>query len=492
MQNRVRDEQQGFAGGLNLSAEEDLLAPDEVRTAVNARLSTRGAIKKRLGTKRTHAAALAAAVYGGYSFRQSTGATLELVTTNDGKLYSGTYGIPMTWTLVGTLTNTTYPSFAQFRDATDECVYIVNAGGSAHSLAKYKAGVLTNDLAGTPTVLNRLAVQNQRLFAVTGYDQTLWYSALNNGDTLGIDASGGGSQIVRTFGDQNITALVALGSSLLMFHKTGISKFTGYGQGDITIASGTRGLAQDTGTIAPDSIVTIENVCFFLSDRGWYQATEFEVKPIGEKVETLISVTSQFGTASVGIKSAHSPLSQEVMWFIPGTGVYVYNYRLQAWSGPFNGTIFADSTAGFWQTLDSSSQPIVLIGGSDGFVRRMDLPTVFKDDVLSDGTGGSAFSMSVRCHRMYFGNRASEKAFRFIFITGDTDGATATGVAFDSDVLAGGSVSLSAAFANQRSQRIQAWGRGQYSDITLFDASSNAIPAFSHIAVQAADYGERF
>lgn len=510
MRTPVRQEQADFRGGLNLAADEDQLEDNEVRSAANARLTTYGAFKKRYGSQRIHATAVGGGVLnmqGGYAYRQSSGAILELLVYGGG-LYSGTYGIPMTWTLVaasGTLNNAATPSFAQFRDASAECVYIANAGGTTQQLCKYKAGVLTMNLASTPTVLNRLAVQNQRLFGITGYDQTLWYSELNNGDTLGIEAQGGGFQVVRTFGDQNITALAAVGSSLLMFHKTGISKFTGYGQGDITIASGTRGLASDTGTIAPDSIVVVENVCYFLTDRGWYMATEESVKMISAKLNGLDSQLSSSVPPPVAaqasasqVRVAHSRSTQEVLWYIAagGGGIYVYNYRLDAWTGPLNGLYGFSGLAAMWETLDSSNRPIVLFGKPDGFVRLVDAtgPSgtgLFKDDILSDGTGGSAFTLTVRVRRMYFGNPASEKAFRYVYVQGDLDSSAGATVKLESDIVTGTTTALGI-YANDRTQRVQGSGRGQYADVTIADNGTTAAPSFSRVIVEGVEYAQRF
>jgi hypothetical protein len=49
---RVRDLQADFRGGLNLSFDDDALAPNEVRRADESVLTEFGAITKRLGTQR--------------------------------------------------------------------------------------------------------------------------------------------------------------------------------------------------------------------------------------------------------------------------------------------------------------------------------------------------------------------------------------------------------------------------------------------------------
>jgi hypothetical protein len=493
---RVIDSQEGFSGGLNKSGEEATLAQNEMREATNYRLAQEGgSALRRYGTQRTTAARPDAVEvpFRGYAWRVG-GATTDLLAVGGnttGKLYTGslaTTGVPMTWTFVGNLNNSSvFPSFAAFRDSAAEACYIAQSG-----LKKFKAGVLSTP-AGTPASISVIAVQNQRLFGVTGADNTLWYSGLNDGDTLGIEASGGGSQVIRTFGNQSIiVGLAAVGASLLIFHQNGISKFTGYGQGDITIASGTRGVSADVGTIAPQSIVVVENVCYFLTERGFFAATEEGVFPISQKIERIFEDgLNTTVSAFFQVQGAHYRAKREVWWSFPGDGCYVYNYRLKAWTGPMNGALA--SIYALWETFDSNGKSRLLAGSqSDGFVKLVDYGTGsnVKDNVLSDGTGGSAFTSTIKCHRMHLGSQ-SEKAFRFIEIRGDDGGSANCYLQYDTNYASAAVTDIFALTAGTKYARKHIGGRGYYIDLYIINAGVT-YDSWERLEVQGFDYGHRY
>lgn len=487
----VTDAQEGFSGGLNTIAEEATLAANEMRQAQNVRLTIEGSALKRAGTRNLSVARVDATEVPmrGFSWRQPA-STLELVAVGGvttGKLYTGTYGYGMAWTFIANLNNSSeFPQFAAFRDTGAECVYIAQSG-----LMKYKAGVLTRP-AGTPANIRRLAVQNNRLFGITGVDQTLWYSNLNDGDSLGIDASSGGSQIIRTFSNQELTALAAVGDSLLIFHRTAISRFTGYGAGDISITSGTRGVTSDVGTVAPDSIVVVENVCYFLTDRGFYAATEEGVHAISEKIENTITNIDHL--SSYQVQGVHGRKYREASWIFPGVGAYVYNYRLKAWSGPFVGAYQYLYTA--WETIDSSGNPIVLIGSyNDGFVKRADCAEFvggeIRDNISSAGVGGAAVVTVIKCHRMTCGSRESEKAFRFFYLQCDTGGGSSTTLTWDTNLSSYSLGSFLPTVAGTLERATQAWGRGYHIDVIITD-SGVTYNSFERVVIAAFDYGNRY
>lgn len=502
MRKPVTDIQEGFAGGLNVTADVSQLAPNEMRRAENGRLTTFGAFTKRLGTQRTHAAAIGggSAIRGGFAWRQP-GSVTQLAIAN-GTLHTGTYAIPMVWTAqVGALDASAYPSFAPFRDATQEVCYIADGG----LLNKWNGTAFTVNIASTPNIA-RIALQNQRLFGISGVDQTLYYSPLNNGDGLGTGVTDSGSAVIRTFGNQELKALLALGDSLVLFHREGISRFTGYTSEDISLATGTRGISSDAGTIAPDSVVAVENTGYFLTDRGVYRVTEAGVAPVSQKIESVVSALDQ--TQFNRVKSAHHRAYREIWFYFPDVGCYVYNYRLDAWSGPMTG-LFTDFVPyALWQSTDATGLPIVLVGMSDGFVRRVDSPGLFKDDYLSTGAGGTAFTSICQLRRMYFGAPEEEKAFRRAEIQVDLKGSVTYGFQYSNGTQSGsktltvtpgtvwggsGTVWGTSTWGSggTGSQEVQIGGRGNYLDTTLSD-DGTAAPVTSRVAVQAISYGRRY
>lgn len=507
---RVTDVQQSFRGGLNLAADEFELSPTEIRRAGNARLTEFGGVTKRLGFQRLHASAvgLPSIVRGGFGWIQPT-STTELVIAN-GTLYTGTYGIPMTWTSRGgSFTNTAVPSFAAFRNqAGTPSVYVADGG----QVNAWDGTTLRMRIASTPNV-SWLAVYNRRLFGGGDPAQPtrVYWSALDNGDTLGQQVPGGGFGDIRTFGFQDLTGSLVLGSSQLLFHRGGISRFTGWSQDDIAIDSGTRGVTQDVGTIAPGALATVENVGFFLSDRGIYRVTEAGVQPVSVKIDTMIKTLDQ--TLFPRARAVHNKPNKEVLFWLPDVGFYVYNYAVDGWTGPWTGGFSTDAVYSLWNSLDATGKPIVLFGGQDGFIRRIDMPNTYLDDVLSDGTGGIKFSLDVRCRRFYFRDPqtniidpSAEKSLRFGYLQADNRGSLGSQVSWVTQTGAGiqtFAANLSATYGSgikyggfvwggtgSSSTRFQIAGRGNYADFTISD-DGLAASVYSRLEAEAFVMGRR-
>lgn len=490
-------------GGLNTTADLSQLAENEVRRADNARLTEFGGITKCGGSERAHASALAAstAVRGGLSWDNA--GTIQQLACCGASLFTGTFSIGMSWTdRGGSITSTTQKSLVPFRNGTGNAVYIADGG----ALNSWDGATLTMRLASTPSV-GRVAVYNQRLFGISGSDETLYYSGQNNGDSLGQAGSGGGSAIVRTFGKQSIIGLLPLGGSLMMIHKQGISRFQGWTQDDIAITAGTIALTPDTGTIAPDSIVSVENIAYFLSDRGIYEMTEDGITPISAKIESVIKGLDH--SLFSRVVAVHHRAFKEVWFYFPDVGCYIWNYRVRQWTGPRTGIFTTQVPYSMWSATDSSSNPIALAGFNDGFVRQIDVPNVLTDDVLSDGSGGTSFSPIIQCHRMFAGDMATEKAWRWIYVTANLRGSQSSTVSYTTDNGGYGTTTFPSVTssvwsstrtwnsslawnsgASSTTRRAQASGRGAGIDITITD-DGTAAAVYSAVDVIGYNYGLR-
>lgn len=486
---RVLDAQTGFGGGLNLSADVSELAPDELRNARNARLTEFGGASRRGGTQRTHAAALAAApVRGGYGWVH--GDVVEQLAVCNGKLFTGTYTAGINFAeRTGALDSTTQPSFEGFRDNSADVCYIADGG----ALNKWNGSALTVNIASTPNVA-QLAMYNLRLFGINGTDERLYWSAIGNGDTLGVVASGGGSAIVRTFAQQALIGLMPLGASLCLFHRAGVSRFTGWSLDDINIEAGTTGVSADTGTIAPRSLVRVENVGYFVAERGVYMATEGGVFPIGQKIDALVRTLPH--TEFHRIQSGHNKLRREVWFYFPDVGVYCYNYAIKAWSGPWDGAYLG--TRAMWQTVDSNNIPVILFGSDDGFVLRADQASLYRDDVDSSGGGGAAYPMELQLHRMYFDEPEGEKSLRYVYVTANAVSGAAANLLWESEHMSGqqtipggllttwdvGTWDVGAwPVPRTLPRRVHGWGRGTFFDVTIQDLSE-AETSYSRVSLE--------
>lgn len=496
----LRDIQPAFDGGLNTSSDALHCGPNEVRSAFNCKLTDFQAIQKRLGTQLLNNAALSPnPVRGGFSWLQP--GVQQLLAISDGTLFTGSFGFPTAWTpQVGTLHEASYPSFVSFQDASNPAVYIADS-----DLNKWDGSSLTVGISGA-TPVSRLTVYNQRLFGCTGNDEFVYWSDLSNGDTLGDPMAGGGSAKVLTYGDQQIITIEAIRSSLFMFHVSGISRFTGISIDDISIQAGTQGISSDVGTVFPRSPVATENSVFFLTDRGFYEASEAGVTPISAKIDNIIRNVDKTGRDRIcGVHNRHF---REVWWFFEDVGVFVYNYYLKQWTGPLNGAYLTpDPPTAMWEAVDDLSQPVVLVGTSAGYVFQGDRDNTGRDLVDTDGGGGNTIIMSTLLRRFYFGDPATTKALRWIYVTVDTEGSSLCSISWKigstvgtttlapSDQPIWGLVTWGAftwgSGVDSEEQRVAAGGNGKFLDVTFSDSSDDRV-TLSAVEAAAYDYKRRF
>lgn len=503
---RVQDAQPQMAGGLNTVSADSALAPNQLRRTENARLTEFGAIVKRGGTQRITGSVLhASGIQNGYAWRKDSGASEILAVANGGLYTLPVTTLPMTATLeTGGLSSAAVPSFAQFRaGSAADVIYIADGG----PLNKWDGTTLSVNLASTPNVTN-VCVHNQRLWGTgdSSAPQSIYYSALNNGDTLGVGASNGGVIVVRTFGDEVVQGVASINTSLLIFHRRGISRITGYGESDIV--SDPAGVTADVGTIAPESIVAFDNVAYFLSDRGLYRCNEADVQPVGtpSAPDPLLPILRQLtATDFEGIRCELNRATRELWVSIPGTGVYVYHTLLGAWAGPFTGGYTASDTSALFWGLDSTGLPQLYKGSEDGWLVLCDPDDVWKDDVAAAGTGGTAVAMTVRLHRMYGGDQALSKAWRWAYVTASLRGSSQTTVRWQT-TEGSGTFTLEPSTdeswgagtwgvgtwggSGELSYRVPLSGQGYYLDLTITD-SGDAGPGFSSVSVDGFALGRR-
>ena len=499
---RLQDQQPKMDGGLNDVSDDIALLPNQLRRAINARLTDYGAATKRGGTKRTSTAALAAfPVLNGFTWTKDAG-TQEILAVCNGTLRTTTYGtFPWTWaSQSGTVSTTVFPTFANFRDSGGtDVVYIADGG----LLNKWNGTALTTNISGTESV-QRICVHNERLWGLgnSTYPESVFYSELNNGDTLGNGALGGGQIIVRTFGDEQLVGLASVNTSLLLFHRRGISRITGYGQDDITVAP--QAVTADVGTIAAGSIVASGNVAFFVSERGLYRCNEAEVAPVGtaETPDPLLPIIRQLSDAQFDTIRAVLNRGTKELWItMPGFGCYVYHTVLNAWAGPWDGAYIDPDTTCLFETLNDEGLPVILKGDASGWVSLCDAPNVVLDNVAADGTGGTRYALTLQFHRLYCGDDALSKSLRFGYLTAQLKGSNQTRVEWNTGEAFGswtlppstdetwGGIGTTWGTgvwggAGSQSYRIQMGGTGYYVDVSVID-SGMALPVFSRFTLEA-------
>jgi len=504
---RITDQQPAMNGGLNSISDDLSLAPQQLRQTANGRLTDYGAITKRGGTQRISSAVLTAnPVLNGFNWSKDNG-TEQILAVANGTLYTTTYGaFPVTWTSrTGTLSTSVAPTFAQFRDGTGtDVVYIADGG----LINKWNGTTLSTNIANSVAV-ETIQVHNERLWGCgnSTYPDSIFYSALNDGDTIGYGAGGGGQIIVRTFGDEVVIGLASINTSLLIFHRRGISRLTGYSQDDITVQPA--GLTADVGTIAAKSIVASNNVAYFISERGLYRCNEMEVAPVGTPTQPdpLLPLIRSLSAAEFdNIRCVVNRATKELWISIPGIGCYQYHLVLNAWSGPWDNAYISPDTTAFFEVIDDDGLPVVMRGDADGWVSLCDAPLIYTDNANADGTGGSTYALVAQMHRMYCGDDALAKALRWGYLTAQLKGSKNCSVSWATDETAGSyqlppsSAGIWSILENwdtgiwggsgSRNYRIPMGGNGYYVDMTITD-SGQALPVFSRMEIETFALGRR-
>lgn len=501
MRGRVRDEQVSFAGGVNTVADDLAIGETQCRALKNARLTIAGAAVKRRGTQRLLQAPFNGPVRGGVRWSRSVGGPINVVAAA-GRLWflASTTAPTVASQLIGPLNPAASVTFAPFRDASGEVLYFADGG----RVGKITANGSVSRLGVGPLSATNIWVYNQRLFAVTGTDSTVWASAINDGDTLGTSPNGV-QAVVRTFGDSVLTAGVPLGQVLLLFHETGISAFTGTTQDELQLQAGAYGVTSDVGTIAPQSVVSIESAALFLSDRGVYSVTQGAgLQPVSTALDPDLAGLPR--EVARDVRAVHARGAREVWFVVPGAGAWVYNYRLNAWAGPWTGAYLTPEITALWESQDASGRPMVLLGDAGGGLWIADPPGLYRDRTLADGTGGEAVTMEVECRPLFHGSAYGEKSYRWAHVVADLGGPSTATVAWrtrwgaderrtdrlqDTDPTRWGTGEWGTGVWGQRGQRSYTrsiHGRGTAIDLTLID-STDTETIYSRVGVTAFPLG---
>lgn len=364
---------------------------------------------------------------------------------------------------------------------------------------------ITN-LASTTPGVKGLVVYNDRLWAWNSFDgpNSLYFSQLSStsgstgGDSLGNTSAGGGQIIVRTFGISAIVACAPVGGSLLIFHARGISRLTGFGQDDISVAP--QALTADVGmsNATPSGVCVYGNVAYFVSDRGIYSATESSVAPLStpDKPDPTSALLAAGTVNPSQFELDYNRQYNEVWVSIKDYGVFIYNTILQSWSGPFTGT-YADGTRAIFEVVNSANGishlwRITWRNATGMFVSECDRASTYKDDVTSAGSGGSVVTMTLQLHRLFGGDRVNAKSWRWLNVLAQlTTGATPPVAAFMTQLGGTNSITFSGLTSIEQPYYLSPGGTGPYLDVTITDAGSTGASQYALATVEGNLLGQR-
>jgi hypothetical protein len=406
---RVMDARNNWLGGLNTAVNPDSVPANQLvaMSPGNARLvDPYGAIAKRSGSRRLHpnAIGIGAPVKGLYQWDAPAGK--QVVAISNGRFYHKTseFG-DFTEVVPSQLFSTTGATFfAPFRSTSASAalvLYMASANGNVYS---WNGTTLSNldGVTSIPTATALMPYHTRMFYNDTTLKKHLTWTKVGDATvaTTG-GATDGGAAIVDLLSGEEIKQFAVIGSSLAIATEDSIVRFTGYSNEDIVIAQDTEGISSTIGTFGPQTFITAEGFGAVLSDRGPYLVTESGVTPVGADVEPNFRQMDRLPAAVNRLSVGHHRGRQE-LWFqtkyVSTNAMMVWNYRTQKWtrftySSPVNPRSLA-------RYEDPNGEEFLIAGCADGFVRHMD--TGMKDDVLSDGTGGTNITMTVEVAPTFF------------------------------------------------------------------------------------------
>ena len=485
-----------FAGGLNTVSDPAALAPSQARQLGNARLTVYGSATRRGGTRTCLSAAVSTSSTGNVGIYWPLKGKVCVVAGSTQTLF--TASPPASFTTTWTMTMDAGRAFkalslAIFTDGTNEVLYGESQAGG---LYKWDGTTSTAVTANSPVACNGIVAYDARLWGwnSAASPNSVFYSALNNGDTLGIPASGGGQIAISTYGDEPIVSCAAVGASLLIFHRQGISRLTGFGQSDLSVSP--QPATRDLFICGQNAVTVYHNAAWVQTAQGLYQVTEGGATPIGTPQTPDPTIAAVAACASPTLIHVYAAQNTFEIWvIIPGTGVYAYHVLLGAWSGPFNGAIFANAAPSLpfaiKETTANLYQRTVMAPDTNGLMWEVDSPDWFTDATNADGTGGSAYAMTLQARRMFGEDRSYSKAWRWANVTAAlTAGATAPTCVVQS-MLGGASTStFTTPMAAQCIYYQPGGGVGPFEDVTIIDTASAASEYFM-VEAQGTLLGQR-
>lgn len=485
-----------FTGGLNNVSDPAAVGPNQARQMGNARLSVYGSATRRGGTRKVLSAAVGTTATGNVGIYWPKFGTACVVAGSTQYLYSA--AVPATFSTTWSMTMDAGRAFkalslAVFMDATAEVIYGESQSGG---LYKWDGTTSTNVTAGSPVAVKGICVYAARLWGwnSAASPHSVYYSSLRNGDTLGVAASGGGQIVLDSEADEPVIACAPVGASLMIFQRVGIQRLTGFGESDLSVSP--QPATKDIRICGQNAVAVYHNAAWVATANGLYQVTEGGATPVGTPQSpdpTIAAIAASSSANSVMVYANQATF--EVWVIIPGTGCYCYHVLLGAWSGPWNGAVFASSAPSIPFALKESTQNLaqrtVLPPDASGLMWELDSPDWFTDSTNADGTSGTSYALTLQCHRMFSEDRGSSKGWRWANVTALLSaGATAPTCTVQSMLGGASTATFNTPIAAQSIYYLPGGGVGPYEDVTITDTGA-AQSEYLMVEVQGFTEGRR-
>lgn len=342
---------------------------------------------------------------------------------------NGATNAPVTWTTGAARLSTDQPTiFAPFRASAAGAALVLYMASGGHYFAWDGAGTLTQlDPTNSAPLTTAIISYHTRMFAMSAstvtpglLPKTIFWSKLGDATDFATgDKTKGGSAVTDFLTGQQLAAVEVIGSSLLMATNDSVMRFTGHASDDIVIAQDTEGISSEVGAVGLLALKRFENVAAMFSDRGPYVITETYAEASGEQLNPDWANLDSDNLDRTVLE--YNRGRKEMLFAVPGgtdggfpKTVYSNAVRLQAWQGPWN---YSFDIRCMSKYFDVDNFPNVISGSTDGFVRLLDIGT--KDDVLSDGTGGTAITMTTELPVLHFGLPGLKKSLKWCILQAD-------------------------------------------------------------------------
>jgi hypothetical protein len=408
-----------FAGGANDSPAYTPERHDQAKQIFNGRIREDGSVKCRDGSKYQSASAWASSPNPAdlNEYTTSAGAYLWVGTCRqNGNVYvSSNFG--STWSQLVTSGAITGPITSAV--ATDGGVRkIVVAGYSGGLFVITDASTSTTWTTGGGTSPTNspafVASHADRLWVAEADSQTLYGSAIDNMDSWTTPDG-----IVLTIGGDGepIRGLKSTGTHLLVFKETKIAYVDGYGNSDILVASGTKGIPTAASIFAKTAVITPYGLIFTTSAGVFAFSDTGAVTPLSGAISEWwndsywATVTDPYPTRGTIPQAVYLPDSHEyIVGIQASSGTTTYGMDRLVRINLKTGAITVDSKSGdpitammAARTSADDGRLSLITMGPAGLARVHDVSTTHSDDTTSAGVAGSTYSMSIRTRNTDFG-----------------------------------------------------------------------------------------
>ncbi len=307
-----------FPGGLNIRDFWNTIGDDELTVASNIRLDEGGVIRRRGGWTKLSATAVGTAgnligVYHG-SWLIAGVLTRYVLATDGVKVFYGTGGAwtDITGAVVNTAASTSLISFLGFNNT------VIGYGGTSAPWSWDGTAGAIVALAGSPPTGNiGIVWQNRVFFAGVGTARTrLYYSDIGNAGVWGASSY---VDVPSPYDGDEITGLAILYGNLIVFKRHSIYII----QGDAPESWVISKTNSAVGCVSPYSIVGVDNLVYFVSDKGLYAMNLSNSKQVCYKVEPRYNyaVTNQLAGSLTKnrIFGAHYRFRNEIWMAVDST-----------------------------------------------------------------------------------------------------------------------------------------------------------------------------